>query len=106
MGKGPRKISVDPSLRLDETATPFERAQVLLLRYSEAYVKALVRKNIKFPSGPIEGVSEFTPLHCRESYCLCQFLQKFHFEKQPGRCQNCFGARPGGDTFDPQIPPL
>uniref|UniRef100_A0A914W7G2 Transmembrane protein 268 n=1 Tax=Plectus sambesii TaxID=2011161 RepID=A0A914W7G2_9BILA len=57
-----------------------ERAKILVLKFSQSYVKALAKRTIRFPTRPTEGVSEFSPRHCTKSLCLCQYLQKYHFE--------------------------
>jgi len=60
-----------------------ERARMLILKYSQNYVKGIGNRRLRFPSRPGEGVSEFAPKHCAQSMCLCQYLQKYHFERKP-----------------------
>lgn len=70
------------------------QARLLLLKYSQSYGKALVRKRLRFPATPGQGVSEHAPLHCPASLCLCQYIHKYHFEKK--------GTRP----YPLRLPPI
>lgn len=55
----------------------------LVLKYSQNYVKETSKKRLLFPTRPLEGVSEFSPKHCANSYCLCQYVEKRHFKRSP-----------------------
>ncbi|VDM52806.1 unnamed protein product [Angiostrongylus costaricensis] len=60
-----------------------EKARQLVLKYSQDYVKSSARYRIIFPSRPSLGVSEFNPKHCPKQLCLCQFIDKNHFNRSP-----------------------
>ncbi|VDK17992.1 unnamed protein product [Anisakis simplex] len=55
----------------------------LILKYSQNFVKETSKKRLLFPTRPVEGVSEFTPKHCTNSYCICQYVEKRHFKRSP-----------------------
>ena len=55
------------------------KAAYLLVKYSQSYIKNIIRRRLRFPTRPAEGVSELTPLHCAKHYCICQFIQKVTF---------------------------
>ncbi|MFH4980140.1 hypothetical protein AB6A40_006849 [Gnathostoma spinigerum] len=58
-------------------------ATKLVLKYSQEFVKKTSQKRLLFPTRPAEGVSEFLPKHCALSHCLCQFIEKNHFNRSP-----------------------
>ncbi|GMT33574.1 hypothetical protein PFISCL1PPCAC_24871, partial [Pristionchus fissidentatus] len=60
-----------------------EQAAKLVLKYSHGYVKDSARSRIVFPTRPTQGVSEYSPLHCQKKLCVCQYIDKKHFNRKP-----------------------
>ncbi|KAL3072414.1 hypothetical protein niasHT_034098 [Heterodera trifolii] len=60
-----------------------QKADELMLAHAQAYLKALVKHRLRFPTRPSEGVSDFLPRHVAKSHCLCQFVATEHFHKGP-----------------------
>ncbi|GMR33488.1 hypothetical protein PMAYCL1PPCAC_03683 [Pristionchus mayeri] len=60
-----------------------EEASKLLLKYSHGYVKESVTSRLVFPTRPTQGVSEYSPKHCEKNLCLCQYIEKRHFNRKP-----------------------
>ncbi|CAI5454563.1 unnamed protein product [Caenorhabditis angaria] len=58
-------------------------ANRLILRYSQEYVKSVVKKRLVFPSKPMYGVSDYAPKHCKSQMCLCQFIEDRRFNAKP-----------------------
>ncbi|CCD65708.1 BPH_2 domain-containing protein [Caenorhabditis elegans] len=58
-------------------------AASLILKYSQEYVKSVVKKRLIFPSKPIHGVSNYAPKHCKTQMCLCQFIDEKKFNAKP-----------------------
>uniref|UniRef100_A0A1I7XVF7 DUF2500 family protein n=1 Tax=Heterorhabditis bacteriophora TaxID=37862 RepID=A0A1I7XVF7_HETBA len=67
-----------------------EKARQLILKYSQGYVKDTVKHRIIFPSRPSHGVSEFVPKHCTKQLCLCQYIDKYHFNRLPRKWYSRF----------------
>nr|CAD2139486.1 unnamed protein product [Meloidogyne enterolobii] len=76
--------------RFSPTATqkPFtedellSEAENLLCHYSQEYAKAYMKRRFILPARPTEGVSEYRPKHCQRNLCLCQFIEREHFNKK------------------------
>ncbi|CAJ0575980.1 unnamed protein product, partial [Mesorhabditis spiculigera] len=60
-----------------------EKAKNLILKYSQGYVKETSLNRLGFPNKPQHGVSDFAPKHCKKQYCLCQYVEKKHFNRKP-----------------------
>ncbi|KAF7632722.1 hypothetical protein Mgra_00007863 [Meloidogyne graminicola] len=60
----------------------FQKSENLLCFYSQEYAKAYMKKRFLLPVKPSEGVSEFRPKHCQRNLCLCQFIEREHFNKK------------------------
>ncbi|VDK58224.1 unnamed protein product [Cylicostephanus goldi] len=58
-----------------------EKARHLILKYSQDYVKDSARYRLVFPNRPALGVSDYTPKHCPKQLCLCQYIDKNHFNR-------------------------
>lgn len=71
----PIKIDIEEA-SLDKLATKY------LIKHTQEYMKALFKGKLLFPRSPREGVSEFSPKHNATSWCLCQYVEKFQFNKQ------------------------
>ncbi|CAI4227038.1 unnamed protein product [Auanema sp. JU1783] len=67
-----------------------DKAKQLILKYSQGYVKDTVKKRLVFPSRPGLGVSEFVPRHCAKQQCLCQYIDKKHFNRSPKKWYDHF----------------
>uniref|UniRef100_A0A915NAS9 Uncharacterized protein n=1 Tax=Meloidogyne javanica TaxID=6303 RepID=A0A915NAS9_MELJA len=76
--------------RFSPTATqkPFtedellSEAENLLCHYSQEYAKAYMKRRFILPARPTEGVSEYRPKHCQRNLCLCQYIEREHFNKK------------------------
>lgn len=67
-----------------------ERARHLVLKYSQDYVKDTARYRLIFPSRPSLGVSDYAPKHCPKQMCLCQYVDKYHFNRSPKKWYSYF----------------
>ncbi|KAI1723192.1 DEAD/DEAH box helicase domain-containing protein [Ditylenchus destructor] len=70
-----QSLSALRSVRLTDAEVE-DMSYQLLLKYSQQYVKAYMKKQLIFPTRPVEGVSDFRPKHCAKSECICQFIEK------------------------------
>ncbi|VDO56030.1 unnamed protein product [Haemonchus placei] len=62
----------------------------LVLKYSQEFVKDTARYRLVFPSRPTLGVSDYLPKHCPKQMCLCQFIDKHHFNRPPRKWYSHF----------------
>ncbi|KAK6024922.1 hypothetical protein OSTOST_09191 [Ostertagia ostertagi] len=67
-----------------------EKARHLILKYSQEFVKDTARYRLVFPSRPALGVSDYTPKHCPKQMCLCQYIDKYHFNRPPKKWYSYF----------------
>ncbi|RCN30065.1 hypothetical protein ANCCAN_24174 [Ancylostoma caninum] len=67
-----------------------EKARHLILKYSQEYVKDTARYRLIFPSRPSLGVSDYAPKHCPKQLCLCQYIDKNHFNRPPRKWYSHF----------------
>ncbi|GMS89474.1 hypothetical protein PENTCL1PPCAC_11649, partial [Pristionchus entomophagus] len=67
-----------------------EEAVKILLKYSHGYVKDSSRSRLVFPTRPTQGVSEYSPKHCQKSLCICQYIEKKHFNRKPRKWYEYF----------------
>lgn len=42
-----------------------------------------LQSRLVFPTRPTQGVSEYAPKHCQKNLCLCQYVEKKHFNRKP-----------------------
>ncbi|XP_059478623.1 transmembrane protein 268 isoform X2 [Neocloeon triangulifer] len=64
------------------------RAEMLLLRYSQRWVKLLTRQMLPLAG---EGVDSVAPRHCLQARCPCQFIEEHLKYKPAGHCCDLFG---------------
>ncbi|KAK5985928.1 hypothetical protein GCK32_002395 [Trichostrongylus colubriformis] len=67
-----------------------EKARRLILKYSQDFVKDTARYRLVFPNRPALGVSDYTPKHCPKQMCMCQFIDKNHFNRPPKKWYSYF----------------
>ncbi|CAJ0917878.1 unnamed protein product, partial [Mesorhabditis belari] len=85
-GEGGGGPALHPTSPVNKTVTPREieeKARNLILKYSQGFIKDTSMGRINFPSRPQHGVSDFSPKHCKKQYCLCQYVEKKHFNRKP-----------------------
>ena len=78
------------------STAPMDKAERLLLRCLQAYVKELVRKRLVFNITKIEGdgleesyrnedLPVAQPRHCRQHWCICQFVDRMVLRRKTRR---------------------
>ncbi|XP_014678253.1 PREDICTED: uncharacterized protein LOC106818049 isoform X2 [Priapulus caudatus] len=71
---GESKVSSEPKRMI--------KAEKMVLKYSQHYLKSLARDLINFP--PSHIAAQFRPevRHCSKAYCICQYIEERHFYDQ------------------------